>query len=83
MTTTYLAGWNLPGYLPTTPPEEFETLQEAVEYLRQTVERWQDEDWEEADPDVLDSHEIVDDCGHGTYKDLALWTEIVIEPPYA
>lgn len=42
--TTYTAGWNMPGYLPETDPETFETLDDAAAYLRETLARWLDED---------------------------------------
>lgn len=43
-TRTYIAGWNMAGYLPETDPETFETLEDAAAYLRETLERWLDED---------------------------------------
>lgn len=69
----YLAGWNLAGYLPETEPEHFDTLEEAVSYLRDTVERWQDEDWTEPDVDSKTADQIVDSFGDGWYKDIHLW----------
>ena len=42
--SSYIAGWNMPGYLPETDPETFDTLADAAEYLRETLARWLDED---------------------------------------
>lgn len=75
---TYTAGWNVAGYLPETDPETFETLADAVAYLRDTVAQWQDQDWEQADPDVLTADEIVTSDGQtasGWYRDIHLWAE--------
>jgi hypothetical protein len=47
--TTYTAGWNMPGYLPETDPETFDTLDDAAAYLRDTLARWLDEDDAPAD----------------------------------
>ena len=44
MRRKYVAGWNMPGYLPETDPETFDTLEDAAEYLRETLARWLDED---------------------------------------
>ena len=41
---TYIAGWNMPGYMPESEPEEFDTAREAVQYLLDTVERFWDSD---------------------------------------
>lgn len=35
----YDAGWNMPGYLPNTPPERFTTFSEAHAYIRDYLER--------------------------------------------
>lgn len=34
---TYVAGWNMPGYLPTSEPAEFDTLQDAREYIASEI----------------------------------------------
>lgn len=59
----YIAGWNMPGYLPETEPEGFDTFAQAVAYLVDTVERFWDEDYADADAeaDVHDARENVDD----------------------
>ena len=38
------AGWNMPGYLPETEPEAFQTLDSAYEYLYETLEQWIESD---------------------------------------
>jgi hypothetical protein len=73
--STYVAGWNQPGYLPESEPEEFATFTEARNYLLDTVDRWLDEDWEEADVDSPTAEDIVSVLGYGWYKDYALWVE--------
>lgn len=40
----WIAGYNMPGYLPETDPESFFTWDAAVEYLKETVQRWYDSD---------------------------------------
>lgn len=54
--TTYTAGWNMPGYLPETDPETFDSLQDAAAYLRETLARWLDED---AAPDDMTAENIL------------------------
>ena len=39
----YAAGWNMPGYMPETEAEHFETSQEAMEYL-QEIASWHVDD---------------------------------------
>lgn len=46
----YVAGWNMPGYLPETDPETFETFEDAVAYIAAEIERWRDQD---ADADIV------------------------------
>lgn len=40
MTTTskYVAGWNMPGYMPDMDPAEFETADEALEFIHASIE---------------------------------------------
>lgn len=33
----FVAGWNIPGYLPDYPPEEFDTFESAFEYISDAV----------------------------------------------
>ncbi len=71
----YVAGWNMAGYLPETDPETFENLEDATAYLRETVERWLDED-ESTDPRT--AAEIVETgpgWADGWYEDYHLWAE--------
>ena len=72
---TYIAGWNQTGYLPEVPAEEFSTFADAREYLVDTVDRWLDEDWEEADADGVTADDVISDLGYGWYKDYVLWVE--------
>jgi hypothetical protein len=72
---TYIAGWNMPGYLPNVEPEEFATRTEAVEYLRGIVGQWLDEDWEEPDVDSLTADDIISAEGFGDYTDFTFWVE--------
>lgn len=46
-TTTYTAGWNLPGYLPDTV-EEFDSWETAVDFMEDEMLR----EWADGDPDV-------------------------------
>lgn len=40
----WVAGWNMPGYLPETEPEHFHAFADALAYLHDTVARWLDDD---------------------------------------
>lgn len=42
---TYLAGYNMVGYMPEVDPEEFDTEAEAREYLAGTLDRWADDEY--------------------------------------
>ena len=39
----YIAGWNMPGYLPDTDPAVFETEGEAIGYLTYEIDRMWDQ----------------------------------------
>ena len=54
--TLYVAGWNMPGYLPETDPAVFETEGEATHYLIGEIDLFWDEDYQ-----VGDSHEVADE----------------------
>ena len=41
--TTYVAGWNMPGYLPDMEPACFDTAAEAWEWLRDEAQHCADE----------------------------------------
>jgi len=43
---TYVAGWNMPGYLPETDPVEFDTFTDAIDYLKWSLIRWDLDDSE-------------------------------------
>ena len=42
----YIAGWNIPGYLPESDPAIFDNETDAIRYLSDTVDRFWDEDYE-------------------------------------
>lgn len=42
----YTAGWNIPGCLPESEPQEFDTFSEAKAYLVDTVELFWDQDYD-------------------------------------
>ena len=48
MTMFYVAGWNIPGCLPETDPAIFDNETDAIRYLSDTVDRFWDEDSEQA-----------------------------------
>ena len=52
----YVAGWNMPGYLPETGPTVFETESEATRYLIEEIDRFWDQDYQGDE-----SHEVADD----------------------
>ena len=41
----YVAGWNMPGYLPDTDPAVFQTEDEATSYLIREIDLFWDEDY--------------------------------------
>ena len=45
----YIAGWNMPGYLPENDPAIFDNETDAIRYLSDTVDRFWDEDYEATD----------------------------------
>lgn len=74
MGASFTAGWNQPGYLPDTEPETFATFEEAVGYLKETYERWADED---GSSDTWSSVVIEQTTGslHAAYRGYVLWVE--------
>lgn len=77
----YVAGWNMAGYLPETDPETFDTLDDAIAYLRETLDEWWDQDGtaEGATGYLLDSAPEIDTDGRtyadAWYGDIHLWAE--------
>ena len=56
--TEFVAGWNIPGYLPDNTPEVFDDASTALEYLRDAViSHFED------DPDVSDT--TLEECKRG------------------
>jgi len=39
----YIAGWNMPGYMPDSEPSAFETFDEAKRYIIEELKRCEDE----------------------------------------
>lgn len=64
----WIAGWNMPGYLPETDPEPFTFWGEAWEYLRDTVDRFkgQDEELPGCCPDDSLGCEACVECVYGS-----------------
>ena len=53
--TLYVAGWNMPGYLPDTDPAVFQTEDDATSYLVREIDLFWDEDYLAGE-----SHEVAD-----------------------
>lgn len=68
----YIAGWNTPGFLPETEPTEFDTFEDAVGFLEDTVDRFWDEDLTDHADDVTDDD--VDDVWRPVAEALATAT---------
>lgn len=45
----WVAGWNMPGYLPETDPVEFERRSDAIRYLADEMDRWAEQYWGDED----------------------------------
>lgn len=54
-TERYVAGWNMPGYMPDNPPEEFDNADDAREHIADEMERYAEEleEGDEAAADLL------------------------------
>ena len=63
--TLYVAGWNMPGYLPDTDPVAFATEGEATHYLISEIDLFWDEDYLAGD-----SHEVADERWLSIYASL-------------
>lgn len=78
-TGRWLAGWNMPGYMPETPWESFESEDAAEAYIQEALARHHDEDCQmcDLDEDMTPLREMfdqaVDDlashgtCSYGSY----------------
>ena len=86
--TLYVAGWNMPGYLPDTGPAVFATEGEATHYLIGEIDLFWDEDYLAGDShDVADSrwtdihasliYETAPYCVQNGDGSLAFWVAIV------
>ena len=54
----FVAGWNMPGYLPDAEPEEFDDSEEAMEYIREEMRRdAEGNGWSREDAEAIDGIE--------------------------
>ena len=54
----FVAGWNMPGYLPDAEPVEFDDSEEAMEYVRYLMrEDAEDNGWSREDAEAIDGIE--------------------------
>ena len=58
--TRFVAGWNMPGYLPEMEPAVFDHLGDAIAFLIDEINRIADEAW--------DSREFVHHCDEVIYE---------------
>jgi hypothetical protein len=49
----FVAGWNMPGYMPDNPPEEFATFDAAKRYIIDAIKREEDEEEDEEKAEAL------------------------------
>ena len=56
----WVAGWNIPGYLPESDPALFDEWQDAHGYIYDAVQRFWDEDAQASDPDAPGDSEQAD-----------------------
>ena len=84
----YIAGWNMPGYLPETDPAVFETEGEAIGYLTYEIDRiWDQEYLGEESHDAIDNrwmdvysslpYETAPFCAQNGDGSLTFWVTIV------
>ena len=52
-TARWVAGWNMPGYLPDSEPAEFDNAEDAKQYIIDAVKRAEDETEDEAEAETL------------------------------
>lgn len=45
-TKKYVAGWNVPGFMPEMEPQVFDSAKEAVDFLSENVELFWDQDYD-------------------------------------
>lgn len=62
----YVAGWNVPGYLPESEPAIFDNETGAIRYLSDTVDRFWDDDYARED----ESHEDADNRWADVFSNL-------------
>ena len=52
-TERWVAGWNMPGYMPDSEPAEFDKVEDAKQYIIETVKRAEDETDDETEAEIL------------------------------
>ena len=52
-TERWVAGWNMPGYMPDTEPAEFDNAEDAKQYIIDSVKRAEDETEDETEAETL------------------------------
>lgn len=50
----FIAGWNQPGYLPESDPEEFDTFDEAKRYIIDEIKRAEDDAGDSDDEELAE-----------------------------
>lgn len=67
----WLAGWNMPGYLPETEPVEFDSREDALNYLFAEAERWAEYAYDGADCNATPESDAYDDLAASIAHDNA------------
>jgi len=77
---TYAAGWNMPGYMPEMEPAEFDTPEEARDFICWELAYMRDQQWsEETAEDYQRAMDLVDTGTTSVYVgNLVYW----VEPAY-
>lgn len=87
----YIAGWNIPGYLPESDPAIFDNETDAIRYLSDTVDQFWDEDAEidreSADKKWADVHsnlpyETAPFNIYNNDRSLTFWVSVVPKSDY-
>ncbi len=52
-TARWVSGWNLPGYMPDNEPAEFDSAEDAKQYIIDAVKRAEEETEDEAEAETL------------------------------
>lgn len=54
MRKPWIAGWNMPGYMPDNEPASFESFEDAKAYIIETLKRFEDEDAETSEDNATE-----------------------------